>query len=380
MRPFAWLLALFLAVSGAGAQPLGQGARGPWVAAVQAELGLPADAVYGPETAARVQTFQQHEGLAADGVVGPLTSAALLRPLLHSALLAPGAQGAAVTMVQQRLTALGFSPGAADGDFGPTTEAAVVAFQRARGLTPDGVVGQETLSALLDPIWTVAPGDTLSSLALRWDVPLRLLMATNGLQGDTITVGERLVIPVFPYGAAPKAAATTPAPAANPAPGHVTPGDLIPATALPRLDWSGGATPDVAVAVFIPQGKPLPVLSVPYTAFVTGLSAGLLPGTDVEVAAPSARAAARVAGALRRLGWHPRYLWPLGRQGAWVLQSPLTPILGLTPVARPTLSHLVGGEVLLLPDDAQALQAFARLLPQARALGYRFETVAQLYR
>jgi len=59
-----------------------------------------------------------------------------------------GDTGATVTQLQEGLTALGFQPGAADGNFGPTTEAAVVAFQTANGLDADGVVGAKTAAAL----------------------------------------------------------------------------------------------------------------------------------------------------------------------------------------------------------------------------------------
>ena len=55
---------------------------------------------------------------------------------------------AQVKRLQQALTALGFSPGKADGSFGPSTKTEVEDFQSAHGLSPDGVVGTQTLKAL----------------------------------------------------------------------------------------------------------------------------------------------------------------------------------------------------------------------------------------
>jgi peptidoglycan L-alanyl-D-glutamate endopeptidase CwlK len=53
-----------------------------------------------------------------------------------------------VVELQTRLKARGFPPGAIDGDFGPGTTAAVIAFQRSEGLLADGVVGPRTATAL----------------------------------------------------------------------------------------------------------------------------------------------------------------------------------------------------------------------------------------
>jgi Putative peptidoglycan binding domain len=50
--------------------------------------------------------------------------------------------------LQQALSTAGYDPGTADGTFGQRTEAAVIAFQQANGLSPDGIVGPETASAL----------------------------------------------------------------------------------------------------------------------------------------------------------------------------------------------------------------------------------------
>ena len=54
----------------------------------------------------------------------------------------------AVRVVQRRLKELGYYKGSADGDFGPATEAAVKAFQKANGLTADGKVGEKTLAKM----------------------------------------------------------------------------------------------------------------------------------------------------------------------------------------------------------------------------------------
>jgi len=56
--------------------------------------------------------------------------------------------GADVVALQQALKTKGFDPGKIDGSFGLGTEAAVLAFQKSEGLTPDGVAGLQTQAAL----------------------------------------------------------------------------------------------------------------------------------------------------------------------------------------------------------------------------------------
>lgn len=60
-----------------------------------------------------------------------------------------GARGKITTLIQERLNSMGFNCGAVDGIFGSGTEAAVKAFQRAMGLTADGIVGVNTWTKLL---------------------------------------------------------------------------------------------------------------------------------------------------------------------------------------------------------------------------------------
>ena len=63
-------------------------------------------------------------------------------------ILKKGSEGPEVEKLQKRLEELGFYQGKIDGKFGPATEAAVIAFQKRRGLSTDGIVGPNTLRAL----------------------------------------------------------------------------------------------------------------------------------------------------------------------------------------------------------------------------------------
>ena len=62
--------------------------------------------------------------------------------------LREGSKGAAVSEAQGQLVKAGHNI-AVDGDFGPKTKAAVVAFQNSKGLVADGIIGPKTWAALL---------------------------------------------------------------------------------------------------------------------------------------------------------------------------------------------------------------------------------------
>jgi putative chitinase len=64
------------------------------------------------------------------------------------AVINRGMSGQTVEDLQRALTAAGFYMQAIDGQFGGATEGALKLFQRARGLTVDGVAGRETFAAL----------------------------------------------------------------------------------------------------------------------------------------------------------------------------------------------------------------------------------------
>lgn len=120
-------------------------------------LGLPVrvDGTYGRNTEAAVEWFQRQEGLRSDGVVGPATRSALIRAQVRQAKggpLAPGTstkRAPAVRVLQQALRSQGFKI-PVDGRFGVGTEGAVKRFQRRAGLSPDGIVGPATWTALGD--------------------------------------------------------------------------------------------------------------------------------------------------------------------------------------------------------------------------------------
>ncbi len=93
-------------------------------------------------TAQAARTFQQAHGLAVDGTVGRQTYPALI------VTVQIGSQGPAVTAAQTLLSAQG-QPVTVDGNVGPQTDGAVLAFQQTHGLVVDGVIGPQTWKALL---------------------------------------------------------------------------------------------------------------------------------------------------------------------------------------------------------------------------------------
>jgi peptidoglycan hydrolase-like protein with peptidoglycan-binding domain len=109
----------------------------------------PVDGRYGPLTTQAVKRFQQAHGLVADGIVGPQTHKALAGgSLVSGAGYLQRGGSPAVRSLQRRLSRAGFSPGPADGRYGPLTAQAVKRFQHAHRLTADGIAGGPTVHAL----------------------------------------------------------------------------------------------------------------------------------------------------------------------------------------------------------------------------------------
>lgn len=64
-------------------------------------------------------------------------------------MLEKGAKGKEVKTLQRLLNALGYSCGNVDGDFGANTDKGVKAYQKAKKLTVDGIVGTATWNSIL---------------------------------------------------------------------------------------------------------------------------------------------------------------------------------------------------------------------------------------
>lgn len=89
------------------------------------------------------------EKLTVDGIMGPKTKTAVKEHLLRYKLLRVLDKGEYVKWVQNRLVARGYSVGGVDGKYGKNTANAVKALQKDAGLDADGIVGLDTVNALL---------------------------------------------------------------------------------------------------------------------------------------------------------------------------------------------------------------------------------------
>ena len=110
--------------------------------------------------------------------------AALMLTLPASAVAAPRCD-AKTTALQERLTELHYPTGGVDGCAGASTKAAVQAFQKANGLTPDGVVGAKTRAALEAPA-TVEPASTRKARHVEVDLERHLLVVAAAGQIERI--------------------------------------------------------------------------------------------------------------------------------------------------------------------------------------------------
>ena len=128
------------------------------------------DGIYGRGTAAAVEAYQRSAGLPGTGVADsqtqlrlfgtattdtPSATAVPAVTATPTASLRLGDSGDAVAQLQTKLWYLGYHIGSLGGEFDQETRTAVLAFQKAEGLTRDGIAGKKTLAAL-DAAWLAA--------------------------------------------------------------------------------------------------------------------------------------------------------------------------------------------------------------------------------
>ena len=113
--------------------------------------------------------------------------------------------GPEVELLQLALTRSGGDPGPIDGIFGGRTLVAVQHFQKGRGLSPDGIVGEKTWAALTPYLkgylrHEAVRGDTFFKLAKHYGTTPEAIAAANpGIQPKSIPIGQVIVIPLsFP--------------------------------------------------------------------------------------------------------------------------------------------------------------------------------------
>ncbi|MDE7249416.1 MAG: peptidoglycan-binding protein [Lachnospiraceae bacterium] len=194
---------------------------------------------FGDSTKAAVTKFQSVFNLVPDGIVGKATwykisslyTAVTRLADLNSegnsfgigtvppdSTLRQGSRGQDVITLQYLLNVIGeYYPSipslSQDGIFGSGTRQAVVAFQQAKNLAPDGIVGSRTWNALYEayqgiiqnspspgpesnPIrHVVQSGDTLWLLSRRYNTTVDAIKRLNGLTSDILNIGQVLLIP-----------------------------------------------------------------------------------------------------------------------------------------------------------------------------------------
>lgn len=191
--------------------PLRLGSRGPQVTQAQVMLNrisqnypaisriYPVDGIFGEQTERSVLSFQRIFNLTPDGIIGKATWYQLVRLYVGvnnlaelesqgqtfyrvnwqgSGTLQEGNTGQSVRQLQYMLRVvsdyISTVPAVAiDGIFGPATQAAVIAYQRHAGLTPDGIVGTNTWQSLYNQVSGILSSEETAGLQYPGQ-PLRL--------------------------------------------------------------------------------------------------------------------------------------------------------------------------------------------------------------
>jgi len=112
--------------------------------------------------------------------------------------LEEGMRGHDVKLLQQRLINLGYNI-KVDGVFGAKTKNIIKKFQQKYDLSPDGIVGTQTLYYLKrsnkNLEYEVQPGDSLYELSKEYNISIKEIKEANNLSNSRIIVGQKLIIP-----------------------------------------------------------------------------------------------------------------------------------------------------------------------------------------
>lgn len=170
----AMLLLLSMTVITSAASPswplVKEGFTGANVKALQSLLkshnySIGIDGDFGSNTKSIVKSFQSANGLSSDGIVGQNTWLKLIKTVRYGDY-----NNYAVRAVQYLLNKHGYSV-SVDGDFGSGTRSVVISFQSAKGLSADGIVGNNTWLYLLSDSTSV-PSDFWAQRKNTWTNPI----------------------------------------------------------------------------------------------------------------------------------------------------------------------------------------------------------------
>ena len=179
------------------------------------------DGDFGPASKKALKEFQSSNNLVSDGILGKNTcktlnnKANVVKKSVNTAksinTISQITKSTEILNVQRRLSELGFYTGEIDGINGSRTKIAVKNFQSKAGLTPDGIIGPKTLSALEkgeesyvtidnlnNNINNSTTIDTSSALDLRNYDPSK--QCINGyVDSNNVWVADPCFYPVFVY-------------------------------------------------------------------------------------------------------------------------------------------------------------------------------------
>ena len=179
------------------------------------------DGDFGPASKKALKEFQSSNNLVSDGILGKNTCKTLnnktnvvkktIKATNYIDTESQKAKSTEILNVQKRLSELGLYSGEIDGINGSLTKIAIKNFQNKAGLTPDGIIGPKTLSALAkgeDSYVTVDNAkdnsnnsttvDTSSALDLRNYDPSK--QCINGyVDSNNVWVADPCFYPVFVY-------------------------------------------------------------------------------------------------------------------------------------------------------------------------------------